>query len=92
MYLYCSLPSKIHIFSFSILFNNFSSSVLNVFLSDDGGLYSSPIITLRFVLNNDLLIYINTDSNTCVEKDIFVSGFIWYRIQNINTYPPPPFI
>ena len=57
-------------FSFSILFNNFSSSVLNVFLSDDGGLYITPIITLRFDLNSDLSTSINTDSNICVEKDI----------------------
>ena len=71
-----------HLFSFSILFINFSGSVLNVFLSDDGGLYISLIITLRFDLNNDLSIYINTDSNMRVEKDIF----FWYRIQNMKTY------
>ena len=75
-----------------MLFNSFSSSVLNVFLSDDGGLYISPVITLRFDLNNDLSISINTDSDMCVEKEIFFSGFIWYRIQNINTYPSAPFI
>ena len=54
-----------------MLFNSFSSSVLNVFLSDDGGLYISPIITLRFDLNNDLSISINTDSDMCIEKNKF---------------------
>ena len=78
---------------FSILFNNFSSSILNVFLIwRRWPIYISPIITLRFDLNNDLSISINTDSYMGVEKDIFFSGFIWYDIQNINTYPSSPFI
>ena len=46
------------------------------FLSNDGGLYILPIITLRFDLNNDLSISIKTDSNMCVEKDIF----FWFII------------
>ena len=45
------------------------------------------IITLRFDLNNDLSISINTDFDMCVEKDIFFSGIILYRIQNTKTYP-----
>ena len=68
-----------HFFSLSMLFNSFSSSVLNVFLSDDGGLYISPIITLRFDLNNDLSISINTDSDICVEKDRFFWFYmVWF--------------
>ena len=77
-----------HIFSFSILFNNFSSSVLNVFLTDDGGLYIFPIITLHFDLNIDLSISINTDSNMCVEKDVF----FWFYMVLYSEYKYLPLL